>query len=523
MKQMKTKYLYSIILIAFAVGCTNLEENIFSGISELDYPQTDAQAAVSHLSSYDALAGLFDDNGYWYLTQELTSDEMVGPTRAADWYDGGKWLELQYHSWSNSSDAVRSMWNKLWEGIAETNTIIDKTVSTEDAALKIKAEVKTIRSLYYFWLLDNYGDVPYLTTYFYAPEQPFRNKRAAIFDSLTHTLEESYPLLNSISNPTYKNYASKEMALVLLAKLYLNGAVYTGSNNNEYYQKTIQYCNELLSMSYLRLENNVMDLFKLATSGQSNEMIFTIPFNEASKKGFRLHMRSLGYISKQTFNMTDQPWNGFAVIPTFFDKYEENDVRRNGYFLHGLQFDYMGIPIVDSKTEKQVDFNPYIKIPEMTTANMQIEGIESYNMTYDGARVQKYEVYAAAKADLTLNFPVFRLADVVFMKAEAELRLNGTVSAETMTYVNKIWERANQTPPADGLTLNNILDERGKELFGEGHRRTDMIRFGTFDQPFWGMGQTTMTGVPVPNDVQNIFPIPLSAISSNQNLEAAPQ
>ncbi|MFA9390783.1 MAG: RagB/SusD family nutrient uptake outer membrane protein [Prolixibacteraceae bacterium] len=520
---MKLKYIYSIIFIAVAIGCTDLDENLYSGISEDNYPQTKGQAAVSHLSSYDALTDLFDDGGYWFLTQELTSDEMVPPTRAADWYDGGKWLALQYHSWSNSSDAVNAIWNKLWEGIAETNSILDKTLSNDVAALKVKAEVKAIRSLYYFWLIDNYGSVPYLTTYFTAPEQPFRAARAAIFDSLTTTLEQEYSLLNSIENPVYKNYASKEMAFVLLAKLYLNAPVYTGQEKSENYQKAIEYCDKILNLSYISLEPNVLDLFKLATSAASKEMIFTIPFDELNKKGFSIHMRSLGYISKKTFNMTDEPWNGFAVIPTFFDKYEASDVRRDGYMLHGLQFDYLGAPIIDAKTGNQVDFNPQMKIPEMTVANMQIEDIDNFHMTHDGARVQKYEVYAGAKQYLTVNFPVFRLADVIFMKAEAELRLNGSVSAGTMTLVNQIWTRAGQTPPAGGLTLANILDERGKELFCEGHRRTDMIRFGTFDKPFWAMGQTEMTGVPEPNEIQNIFPIPQSAISSNPNLEAAPQ
>jgi len=519
----KLKYIYIVILIAIANGCTNLDETLYSGIKESDYPQTPGQAAVSHLSSYDALTDLFDDNGYWLLTQEVSSDELVAPTRAADWYDGGKWLALQYHSWSNSADAVKGMWNKLWEGIAESNSILDKILSTDEAALKVKAEVEAIRSLYYFWLFDNYGDVPYLTTYYTAPLQPYRTARATIFDSLTTTLERDYPLLNSISNPSYKSFASKEMALTLLAKIYLNGAVYTGQAKSEYYQKTIQYCNELLAMPHLSLDDKVMDLFKIATSGTSSEMIFIVPFDEESKQGFRLHMRSLGYVSKETFNMTDQPWNGFCVIPTFFDKYEATDIRRDGYMLHGPQFDYQGLPIVDAKTSKQVDLNPYIKIPEMTTENMQIEGIDNFHMTHDGARVKKYEVYAGAKQNLTVNFPVFRLADVVFMKAEAELRLNGSVSSETMTYVNAIWARANQTPPAGGLTLDNILDERGKELFCEGHRRQDMIRFGTFDKPFWAMGQTNMTGVPVPNAIQNVFPIPQSAITSNPNLEGAIQ
>lgn len=520
---MKLKNIFIVALVAIVAGCTNLDEKIYSGINESDYPQTEGQAAVSHLSSYDALSDLFDDAGYWYLIQELSSDELVAPTRAADWYDGGKWLVLQYHTWANSSDAVNNMWNKLWEGIAEANTILDKTVSNDENANRVKAEVEAIRSLYYFWLFDNYGDVPYLTSYFSAPLQPYRNKRAAIFDSLTTTLEHGYPLLNSIQNPSYKSYASKEMALTLLAKLYLNGSVYTGQAKPEYYQKTIQYCNEILAMPFVSLSNNVMDMFKIKTSGSSSELIFIVPFNEQSKQGFRLHMRSLGYVSKTTFNMADQPWNGFAVIPTFFDKYEEKDVRRDGYFLYGLQYDYLGAPIIDAKSGLQVNFDPNIKIPEMTTEKMQKEGIDNFHMTHDGARVKKYEIYSGAKQNLTVNFPVFRLADVVFMKAEAELRLNGAVSAETMVLVNKIWSRANQTPPAEGLTLNNILDERGKELFGEGHRRNDMIRFGAFDKPFWAMGQTFMTGVPEPNAEQNIFPIPQSALSSNPNLSAPAQ
>jgi len=519
----KLKYISIVILIAIASGCTNLDEKIFSGINETGYPQTEEQAAVSHLSSYDALAGLFDDGGYWYLSQEISSDELVAPTRAADWYDGGKWLALQYHSWSNSADAVNGMWKKLWEGIAESNSILDKIVSNDDAAKKVKAEVETIRSLYYFWLFDNFGDVPYLVTYYTAPTQPYRTARATIFDSLTTTLERDYQLLNSVANPSYKSFASKEMALTLLAKLYLNGPIYTGQAKSEYYQKTINYCDQVLASSSLSLDDKVMDMFKLATSGTSSELIFIVPFNETSKKGFCLHMRSLGYVSKTTFNMTDQPWNGFCAIPTFYDKYEATDVRRDGYLLHGLQFDYMGAPIIDAKTGNQVDFNPYIKIPEMTTSNMQLEGIDNFHMTHDGARVQKFEVYAGAKQNLTVNFPVFRLADVIFMKAEAELRLNGTVSANTMTLVNAIWSRAKETPPTGGLTLDNILDERGKELFCEGHRRTDQIRFGTFDKPYWAMGQTSMTGVPEPNAIQNTFPIPQSAISSNPNLEAAVQ
>ncbi|MDA3891431.1 MAG: RagB/SusD family nutrient uptake outer membrane protein [Salinivirgaceae bacterium] len=518
---MKKKLLYSTFLVAVAVGCTDLNEELYSGITADDYPQTDEQAAVSHLSSYNALANLFDDAGYWFLTQEISSDELVGPTRAADWSDGGRWVQLQYHTWAPNHDAVEAMWRTIWTGIGECNQIIDKLGANEsEVALKTKAEVEAIRSLYYFWLFDNYGDVPYLTTYYDAPDQPYRIKSASVFDSLTTKLEHVWPMLNSIESPVYKSYASKEMALTLLAKLYLNGAVYTGSENSEYYAKTIEYCDELLSYDYMGLEDNVMDLFKVASSEASEEMIFMVPFNEATKTGFRLHMRSLGYIGDEIFNMSSEPWNGFCTIPTFFDKYDDDDVRKQGYLLYGPQFDYMGAPIMDG--DMQANHDPYIRIPEMSTANMAIEGIENFEMTYSGARVQKYEIYAGAVNDLTVNFPVFRLADVVFMKAEAELRLNGNVSSETMVLVNQIWARANQIAPAGGLTLDNILDERGKELFCEGHRRTDMIRFGTFDKPFWGMGQTDMTGVPEPNAIQNTFPIPASALTSNPNLGLDP-
>lgn len=525
---MKKILLYSTMLIAVAIGCTDLTEELYSEIAQEDYPETSAQANVVHLSSYDALAGLFDDEGWWFLSQEISSDEMVAPTRAADWYDGGKWTQLQYHSWNASSDAVTGMWDKLWEGIGKSNDVLDKLVGTNEDALRVRAEVEAIRSLYYFWLIDNYGDVPYLTTKAGAPEQPYRLKRASIFDSLTTTLEANYPLLNSMEKVAYRDFASKEMALTLLVKLYLNAPIYTGNDDNAYYEKAITYSNELLSMGHLGLEANVMDLFQLATSVGGSELIFTVPFNEDTKEGFRYHMRSLCYKNRLTYNMTDEPWNGFCLIPDFFNKYEDTDVRKDGYIQYGTQFDYLGDTItarvkIDGEwVYVPVELDPNIKIAYMNNENMGIEGISNYEMTYNGARVHKYEVYEGAKTNLTVNFPVFRLADVIFMKAEAELRLSGSVSAESMTLVTQIWDRSNQTHPAGGLTLDNILDERGKELFSEGHRRTDMIRFGTFDQTFWGMNDG-QTGSDDPNTVQNIFPISQRAIDSNPNLSAPAQ
>ncbi|MGE4288409.1 MAG: RagB/SusD family nutrient uptake outer membrane protein [Salinivirgaceae bacterium] len=512
---MKKIILYSTFLLASTIGCTDLTEEVFDAIPQDNYPETADQVAVGHLVSYEKLSELFDDNGYWFLAQEVSSDEMVAPTRGPHWFDGGKWLQLQYHSWNDESDPTVGMWRELYTGIQTSNEVLDKLRDAGSPPINIVSEVEAIRSFYYSLLMDNYGDVPYLTTYYYAPELPYKNYRAAIFDSLVTTLERGYMHLNSVANPVYKNYASKEMAQALLAKLYLNGKVYKGVDDQEYYAKTIQYCDSLIANASLGLENDALAPFK-TTNSSSPEIIFSVAFDEVNRTGFRFHMRTLHYNHNETFNMNAGPWNGFCVIPDHFESFEATDLRKEGYFLWGPQFTHTGEPLMVDGKQLDIDY----KIPY---ANMPIGGsLTEEFITNCGARVKKFEIYQGALENLTINFPVFRMADIYLMKAEAELRSTG-LTQPTLDLVNQIRVRAGVAPWNLGeVTLDNILAERGRELFAEGHRRTDLIRFEKFDKPFWSKSDGSDPEDPGANAIENVFPIPLYAKTTNPNLASDP-
>lgn len=513
---MKRIIIYSLILVVATIGCTDLTEEVIEGIPSENYPETEEQASVSHLESYSQLKHLFDDNGYWFLTQEISSDEMVAPRRGPHWFDGGKWLQLHYHSWNDESDPVLAMWRDIYTGVQKSNKVLDYMRDAGAPPVDKIAEVETIRSYYYFMLMDNYGDIPYLTTYFYAPELPFKNHRADVFDSLVTTLENSYQYLPSISNPVYKDFASKEMAHALLAKLYLNGSVYTGNDSPEHYAKTILYCDSLIMNSALSMEDDPMAPFRVSNIN-SSEVIFRMAFDEVNNTGFRLHMRTLHYNHNETFGMGAGPWNGFCVVPDHFDTYEDRDARKEGYFLWGPQYTLSGAELIVDGKQLDIDY----KIPY---ANMPSGGALSEEfLTNCGARIQKYEIYQGALENLTVNLPLFRLPDIYLMKAEAELRSTGLTQG-TLDLVNEIRIRAGIDPwDLADVNLDSIYVERGRELFAEGHRRNDMIRFGKFDQPFWSKGDGKDAEDPGANAIENIFPIPLEARTTNPNLDKDPQ
>ncbi|MBI9066796.1 MAG: RagB/SusD family nutrient uptake outer membrane protein [Salinivirgaceae bacterium] len=513
---MKKIIYISLVLIVTSISCTDLNEDVLDSISSNNYPETPEQIAVQHLESYNALSSLWDDGGYWFLAQEVSSDEMVAPTRGPHWFDGGKWLQLQYHNWNDQSDPPVGMWRDIFRGIVTSNKINDKLKAGGGLAQSKISEVEAIRSFYYYIFMDNFGDVPYLDKYIGAPEKPFRNNRTEIFDSLTTTLERGLKNLPSISNPAYKNYASKEMAQALLVKLYLNGKVYAETDDQIFYEKAIQYCDSLIANVNLFLEPDPLDAFKVDNTN-SSEVIFAVPFDEVNKEGFRLHMRSLHYNHNETFDMAAGPWNGFCVIPDHFDTYQSIDKRKSGYFLWGPQFTYSGSPLMVDGKQLDIDY----KIPY---PNMPVDGPLSIDfITNCGARIQKFEIYKDAKENLTVNFPVFRLSDIYLMKAEAELRSSGLTPA-TLTLVNQIRSRASIAEWNLGeVTLDSIYAERGRELYAEGHRRNDMIRFGKFDQPFWGKGDETDPNDPGQNAIENIFPIPLNARTTNPNLDLEPK
>jgi len=472
-------------------SCTDLTDNIFDGIPKDKFPENEAQIAAIPIPTYQALEP-FLDNGGWWFAQEVTSDEMTCPTRGEHWDDGGKWRALHEHAWTNTTEAVNTMWSTFYEGTYQANTAIDflSTLEENEGLLVVLSKLKVMRAFYYWLLIDNYGDVPYLTTLIDAPEFPEKMDRKDIFDSLVTDVEAAVKIIPEGGS---KTSVTKGMAFTLLAKLYLNAEIYTGTSQ---WEKAEQYCDSVISEGY-SLEANALGPF-VTQNENSPENIFTIPYDEDNFKGNNLHMRTLHYNSNLTFNMTVGPWNGFAVIEDHYNTYEPGDARLD-YFLIGQQYDYLGNVINDGTTSQPLVFTAEIPALDMQDSYTEAQKIMS------GARVVKFEVALGATDNLSNDFPLFRYADVLLMKAEAMIRQgkNGD------TYVNMIRSRAGLSDWT-GVTLDMLLEERGREMFWEGHRRQDLIRFGKFGDAWW---EKEASG----SDRQ-VFPIPQWAIDANSNL-----
>jgi hypothetical protein len=502
----KTIFITLVILIGF--GCTKLDEELYDKIPGDLYPENANQIANLTVDSYAKLRPLCDDEGWWFLAQEISSDEFCGPTRDADWYDGGKWVNVHRHQWTTDDESVNRMWDRFWQGITTCNQTLDilRTLAPS-AALNAKIdEVEVMRSFYYYLLIDNYGDAPYLTSAANAPAQPFKIKREAIYDSIVATVESALPNLQKVNK---KYLATRYMGFALLAKLYLNANQYKyggGENwgpNNESLVKAGAYCDSIIAGPY-NLSSNFLEPF-LTNNENSPEIIFSIPYDENNFQGFRLHMRTLHYQMNLKYDMTVGPWNGLCVVPTFFDTYEDTDLRKTGYHIFGPQYDTKGDPIIDGLTQTPLIIDPYLPALVMTAANYTPAQIR---MT--GARVGKYEIKKGAKENLSNDFPLFRLTDFYMMKAEVEIRLGGNGDE----WINPIRQRAGVSTWTSA-TLDQLLAERGRELYCEGHRRQDLIRYGKFLLAWWEKDVSSADRL--------TFPIPKWATDANPNLLVPPQ
>ena len=214
-------------------------------------------------------------------------------------------------------------------------------------------------------------------------------------------------------------------------------------------------------------------------------------------------MRTLHYNSNLTYDMTVGPWNGIAAMESFYNSYEENDARRAA-FLVGQQYTSSGEEIIDIGAENtKLVFTPNIPALFMD-ATYTLPQIRM-----SGARAVKFEVKLGASDNLSNQFPLFRYADILLMKAESVIRQGGNGDE----WINPLRTRAG-VAPFSGTTLDQLLAERGREMFFEGHRRQDLIRFGKFNMAWWEKNASS--------EDRKTFPVPQWAIDANPSLSDAP-
>jgi hypothetical protein len=489
-----------LTLITVNQSCTKLDEQIYSEVTPENFFKSDAEFTSALGEAYSRLDWWVDHNRMLPL-QEVTTDEMVVPTRGQDWDDGGRWRNLYKHEWDFNDLRVNYTWTYLYNGVGTCNRLIYQ-FNAINAANKDQyiAELRGLRAMFYWQLMDLYGNVPVVTEFNVpAGYAPANTARKDVFSFIEKELAEIMGMLDKgVGGPNYGriNYYT---AQALLAKLYLNAAVYTGTAQ---WDKTIAACNEIINSGKFKLATNYYDNFKTQNQA-SPEFIFAIPYDGIFFKGFKYHRVTLHYASQATYNLTVQPYNGFCTLKAFYDSYEDADIRKKN-FLVGPQYSSTGARLMDVGAEaNDPDGQPVTFTPE-------INELAPRALRQAGARIGKWEIAFGTMTDLSNDFCVFRYADILLMKAEALFR-QGQTGGEALTLVNQIRARAGNIAPFTALTAENLLAERGRELFAELHRRTDMIRFGRF-------GDARQFKNADPDKHYEIFPIPRPQMDANPNL-----
>jgi len=502
------------LLLAFSQSCTKFDDKMYSAYTEDNFPKTPAQFVALTGPVYTAARGYFSD---YFDLQTSGSDEVVIPTRGGDWFDGGKWRDMHFHTWSPSHEVVKNAWNWGFNAIGTSNRILSIFEQTEDSELKTQtvAEIKTMRAWYYYLMMDAYGNLPLVTTFDDRAALPETRPRAEIFDFIVSELEENLPLLSEEKSEQTYARPTKWMAHALLAKVYLNAQVYTGTAQ---FNKVVDHTNAIIQSGKYSLESDYLAQFMPDNGPANTEPIFSVPFDPARATGNQLFNKVLHYAHRNTYGLSVNPWNGWSAQPAYFDLFDENDYRSKQW-LSGQQYDATGQPLIYNGLNVVLDPYGYDRIPG---SDFDIGGEDNKGRLAGARNVKYYPDKNQVSNNAGNDVVVYRLADVYLMKAEAILRgaSNGTVG-EAVSLVNELRTRAfpndaSKQFNAGSLTLNAIYTERALEFTFEVTRRTDMIRFGHWEDAM--LFKPANSG----ETYKRIFPIPTDARTTNPNLVQNP-
>lgn len=501
-------------LLAMSQSCTKFDDEMHSAYTSETFPNTPEQFVAVTGPVYTAARGYFGD---YFDLQTAGADEVIIPTRGGDWFDGGKWRDMHFHTWNPAHEVVRNAWDWGFNAIGTCNRVLSILEPTPESESKTQtmAEIKTMRAWYYYLMLDAYGNLPLVTSFASDGELPATTPRAEIFDFITSELEANLEFLNETKSEQTYGRPTKWMAHTLLAKAYLNAQVYTGTAQ---WTKVVEHANAVINSGRYSLESDFLAQFAPDNGSASSEPIFSVPFDPARATGNQLFNKVLHYAHRETFELSVNPWNGWSAQPAYFDLFDDNDYRKT-QFLYGQQHTATGQPLVYNNINIVIDPYAFNLLPG---SDFDIGGADDGGRLAGARSVKYYPDKNQVSNNAGNDVVVYRLADVLLMKAEAILRGSAIGSiGEAVQAANQVRGRAFPGNPeqhftAASLTLDAIYRERGLEFTFEVTRRTDMIRFGRWeDAQLFKPANTAET-------YKRIFPIPASALLNNNRLTPNP-
>ena len=535
-----------VVLLLTVISCTKLNENdyLFDTVNSDNFYQTDAELSSAVGAAYSNLAKMAS-NSTFIPSEEVTTDECVVPTRGPDWGDGGRWVRLQTHTYNSADPDPINDWNFCYTGINTCNRLIATLAKYTNAKIPgYIAELKGLRAIYYLWLLDWFGNVP-ISIDFSSTVSPSTSTRDQVYALVESELLAAAPLLPHTGPADESTYGrvNAYTCWAALAKLYLNAEVYTGTAQ---WAKCIAACDTVINSGLYTLTFNYQDNFVQENKGAS-ESIFMIPYDHVHEQGENIDMMTLNGLNQNTYNMNAQPWNGFATIQEFYNSYidpvqnpgPQGSVvgtdpagdsvigtldKRLVNFLVGPQYAADGAPLQDGGYEKSG--NGYVGDPNGApiTFTPFINELSPTAWRQSGARIGKWKFYSGMTQNMDNDWAIFRYADVLLMSAEATARLNNNWNDPySLAIVNQIRVQHGGVTPYVTMDAVSFAAERGREMFFEGWKRQDMIRFGTYNSA-WRFHPADPADNLGPHGINhlNIMPIPATQINANQSLKQNP-
>lgn len=456
--------------------------------------------------------------------QEITTDEAI-----CGWGDIGI-SDLNTQTWSPENPFLTALYQRLGLSITYANEFIRVTAGTTDSKMvQYRAEARFLRALAYYWHMDLFGNPPFTTeadevgSFFPSQLDPsMQEARKKVFN---YIVSELHAIENDLGDPGFSYpQADKGAAWMLLSRLYLNAEVYTGTAK---WDSCKIYTDKVIASGAYSLAEDYRQNFCADNDGYNNpEMIFAWSQDGSFTQGFvgtTFIIESSSdavYLRAEDFHglTGNTNWNGNRARIDFMNVLVDTLAT---YGNGPVPYD------VDPFFEQASDGRIFLRVkksPNIPSASSSGDyGIGVYKFTaktHDNSPVENFNSTFAST-----DFPIFRYADAILMRAEASYRLGDIAGA--VEDINTVRRRAygNNSGDISASQLNDkfILDERGREFYYEAQRRTDMIRFGQFTDGtyHWQWKGATYEGIAT-SSYRNVFPIPGAEVSANPNIKQNP-
>jgi starch-binding outer membrane protein, SusD/RagB family len=554
MMQNKKYKLYTLILVAALTGCTKLDEGLNNTLTNQETAAALGAAGTGLLlnTAYTDVAGPINDVGQLLNLTGNSSDESLVPTRAGDWDDNGAWRVMHNHTWNADLGSLLNTFNSLNKINFDATNVLAFNPTPVQAA-----QARFLRAYALYNILDFFGQYPIRNPGDNLLDAPEVKTGTAAVDFIISELNAVLATMPAPANSlNYK--ATSDAARFLLMRCYLNRGAFGNRAAPTFadadMQQVITLGNAIISSGRYSYTPNYFDNFSADNQAKTKEGIWAYD-NTSGATGTNIDMRSFWHrtlhYNSYSAKAPNAGWNGFSTVAEFYNTFGITstpaqtpddtllDTRIGGRYYKGVtdksglraglligqQYDETGAKLhyrnwvaADGANAKLLSFNPVIGagMIENTPGLLEVTGIRVLKYTPDFSG-PNYDGEKLAAND----FILFRYPDAVLMVAEAMMRKGTPDNAGALALVNAL-RVARGAAPLASMTLvaatnfvtNTLLAERGRELYWEYVRRTDLIRFGVYLRP-WPYK-------PSDDPKYLLYPIPSQALAANPNLEQNP-